>query len=67
MQKRKLGRTGIEIAPIVFSANPHLDPERDRAAVSRYAVLLARIERVYDWLSAQTDAVFPSAARSPNA
>jgi hypothetical protein len=35
-----------------------LDPQRDRPAVLRYAVLLARIERVYLWLAQQPDEVF---------
>jgi Helix-turn-helix domain len=47
-----------ELLPTVFEANPHLDDVRDRAAVLRYAVLLARIERAYGWLIEQDDDVF---------
>ena len=47
-----------EIVPDVFDANPQLDPQRDGPAIFRYAVVLARIERVYTWLSEQDDAVF---------
>lgn len=50
-----------EIAPAVLDANPHLDPLRDGAAVFRYGMGLARIERVYLWLAAQDDAVFADA------
>lgn len=47
-----------ELAPGIFEANPHLDGVRDGAAVWRYAVTLARIDRVYRWLSEQGDPVF---------
>ncbi len=47
-----------ELAPEVLEANAHLDAARDGAAVFRYAVTLARVERVYRWLSEQDDAVF---------
>jgi hypothetical protein len=52
-----------ELVPEVFEANPHLDGLRDHAAVVRYAVLLARIERVYAWLAAQKDEVFADARK----
>lgn len=47
-----------ELAPLILEANPHLDPVRDGAAVFRYSVALARIERVYAWLAEREDAVF---------
>ena len=47
-----------ELAPQILDANPHLDPMRDGAAVFRYSVALARIERVYAWLAEREDAVF---------
>ncbi len=47
-----------ELTPVVFEANAHLEPERDDPAVRRYAVLLARIERVCRWLAGQDDDVF---------
>jgi hypothetical protein len=47
-----------ELVPSILEANPHLDAGRDGAAVYRYAVALARIERVYRWLSEQPDPVF---------
>ena len=47
-----------ELAPLILDANPHLDPMRDGAAVFRYSVTLARIERVYAWLAEREDAVF---------
>lgn len=50
-----------ELAPRVLDANPHLDPERDGVAVFRYAVVLARIERVYAWLAERDDGVFEDA------
>mgnify|MGYP000489331585 CR=1 FL=1 len=43
---------------LVLGANPHLDAVRDGPALARYAVLLARIERVQDWLALQPDSVF---------
>jgi hypothetical protein len=46
------------LVPVIFGANPHLDATRDGAAVFRYAVTLARVERVYAWLSEQGDPVF---------
>lgn len=56
-----VGPRARELARSILEANPHLDPVRDRAAVLRYAVLLARIERVYLWLSRQSDDVFSDA------
>jgi hypothetical protein len=50
-----------ELAPVIFAANTHLDEMRDGAAVFRYCVALARIERVYAWLAEQDDAVFADA------
>jgi hypothetical protein len=47
-----------ELMPEIFAANGQLDQVRDGPAVLRYAVVLARIERVYAWLSEQDDAVF---------
>jgi hypothetical protein len=47
-----------ELAPEVLEANSHLDVARDGAAVFRYAVTLARIERVYAWLDERDDPVF---------
>ncbi len=47
-----------ELTRPVFEANPHLDPARNGPAVARYAILLARIERVYGWLEDQADPVF---------
>ena len=49
------------IGPVVLEANPHLDPLRDGPAVFRYAMTLARIERVYCWLADKEDAVFSDA------
>ena len=46
-----------EFMPDIFDVNPHLDERRDGAAVLRYAVALARIEYVYDWLG-ERDPVF---------
>lgn len=47
-----------ELTRPVFEANPHLDPARNGPAVWRYAVVLARVERVYCWLEEQDDPVF---------
>ena len=47
-----------ELQPGVFETNLQLDPTRDGAAVFRYCVALARIERVYNWLAEQDDEVF---------
>ncbi len=47
-----------ELADEVFAANAHLDRARDGAAVARYAVALARVERAYRWLAGQDDDVF---------
>jgi hypothetical protein len=49
-----------ELAPAILDDNPQLDAKRDGAAITRYAVVLARIERVYMWLAEQDDAVFES-------
>lgn len=51
-----------ELTRHVFDTNAHLDGGRDGPAVSRYAVLLARIERVYLWLADQADEVFDDLA-----
>jgi len=53
-----IGKRAAELAPEILEANAHLDAVRDRPAVMRYAVLLARIERVYRWLAEQADDVF---------
>lgn len=50
-----------QIAPSVLDAHPHLDACRDGPAVMRYAMLLARIERVYAWLVDRDDVVFDDA------
>ena len=47
-----------ELCPFIFEANPHLDELRDGAAVARYAVTLARCERVWAWLAEREDGVF---------
>lgn len=47
-----------ELGSQVLEANSHLDAVRDGPAIFRYAVLLARIERTYQWLADQPDAVF---------
>ena len=47
-----------ELVAGVLGANSHLTAERDGAAVMRYAIVLSRLERVYQWLSDQEDAVF---------
>jgi hypothetical protein len=47
-----------ELTAPVFDANPHLEAARDGAAVLRYCMTLARIERVYRWLEGQVDHVF---------
>ena len=47
-----------ELIGEVFEANPHLDAQRDGPAITRYSVILARIERVYKWLAEQDDDVF---------
>ncbi len=52
-----------ELRPLVFDVNPHLALERDGAAVYRYCVTLARIERVYAWLGEQLDPVFDDAGQ----
>ena len=61
--RRNIGEQAADLVPEIFEANPHLDPTRDRAAVTRYAVKLARIERVYRWLVDQEDEVFADAER----
>lgn len=50
------------LAPAILRAHPHLDVVRDGPAVRRYAMILARIERVHAWLAAQSDAVFSDLA-----
>lgn len=50
-----------ELVPEILGVNPQLDAGRDGAALLRYAVNLARIERVYSWLAEQDDAVFEDA------
>jgi hypothetical protein len=52
-----------ELAGVVLSANVHLDAQRDGAAILRYAVALARCERVYRWLAEQPDDTFADVAR----
>jgi hypothetical protein len=47
-----------ELMPAIFEVNPQLDESRDGPAVMRYAICLARIERVLAWLSEQDDPVF---------
>jgi hypothetical protein len=47
-----------ELAEQVLSVHTHLDSGRDGPAVARYAVALARVERVYQWLGAQDNEVF---------
>jgi hypothetical protein len=51
-------RRASELMPAVFEANGHLDELRDGAAVVRYAMALARVERVYAWLSQRDDPAF---------
>jgi hypothetical protein len=63
-----VGERVRELADDVLDANAHLDATRDGAAVVRYAVLLARVGRVYEWLSRQPDDVFADAeAGTPHA
>jgi hypothetical protein len=47
----------------VLDAHEHLDPARNGDAVGRYSMVLARIERVYRWLSERDDPVFADAAK----
>lgn len=47
-----------EIAEEVLHAHPHLDADRDGPALQRYAVALARVERVNEWLNEQDDPDF---------
>lgn len=56
--ERQIGERAEAQALAVFDANEHLDRVRDRPAVLRYCVLLARLERVYEWLASQPDEVF---------
>jgi hypothetical protein len=56
--KRLVEPRARELVPGIFAANPHLDQARHGPAVFRYAVNLARIERVYAWLAEQEDEVF---------
>lgn len=53
-----VGPEAIQLIPTVLDANPHLDAVRDGHGVYRYAMILARIARVYRWLCEQGDAVF---------
>jgi hypothetical protein len=46
------------IAADVLAANPHLDVQRNGAAVARYAVACARCARIYEWLAEQPDDTF---------
>ncbi len=46
------------LVPGIFEVNPHLDPARNGPAVERYAVLLARIDHVNEWLASRADPVF---------
>jgi hypothetical protein len=52
-----------EIVEGVLAAHPHLDAAKDGPALARYGVLLARLARVYDWLSAQPDDIFSDAEK----
>jgi hypothetical protein len=52
-----------ELAVQVLTANGHLDELRDGAAILRYAVALARCERVYRWLAEQPDDTFSDVTR----
>ena len=56
-QSKLIEARARELVPQVYEANKHLD-QRDGPAVSRYAATLARIERIYCWLSEQSDPVF---------
>jgi hypothetical protein len=47
-----------ELAPTIFESNPHLDPLRDGPAVWRYAMTLARADRINGHLADQDDMVF---------
>lgn len=53
-----VGRRVRELMPAILDANPHLDAVRDAAGMWRYAMALARIERVSQWLAEQDDPVF---------
>lgn len=58
-----IGERARELTPHVLEANRHLDPGRDGPAIFRYCELLARIERVYAWLSQQDDPIFRDSAK----
>jgi len=47
-----------ELAEQTLAAHQHLDAAKDGPAIARYCTLLARIERVNEWLDAQADDVF---------
>ena len=47
-----------ELGTRIFVVHTHLDIDRDADAVARLAMALARIERVYWWLSEQDDPIF---------
>jgi hypothetical protein len=47
-----------ELVTATLDTNPHLDALRNGAAITRYATVLARCERVYKWLGEQPDDVF---------
>jgi hypothetical protein len=47
-----------ELAQQVLAAHPHLDAAKDAHAVARYALLLAKVERVQMWLHEQPDEDF---------
>ena len=51
-------REPVSCHPGSSSPTPSWIPTRDGAAVFRYCVTLARIERVYRWLAEQDDEVF---------
>ena len=46
-REKQVAPRARELVPEVFDANPQLDAQRDGPAIFRYAVILARIERVY--------------------
>ena len=50
------------LAPEILEANAHLNATRDGLGVLRYAMLLARLERAYDWLAEQGDDLFADVA-----
>jgi hypothetical protein len=61
--ERVLAPRARELVEEVFAANDHLDRARDTPTVCRYAMTLARVERVYAWLNSKSDSVFADAER----